>query len=171
MLTRDTLREAHARLGTTEPEKVIEGNMPFALKPRVADGTSKPYLRGILLTHGLTDSPYFMRHLANYFAGQGFLVLAILLPGHGTQPGDLLDVEWREWAKAVAYGTECVAREVDEVYLGGLSTGATLSLYQSLKDTRVRGLFLFSPALKITSRAVYAKMHKLYSCSNPPQDG
>lgn len=167
MLTRDTLREAHARLGTTEPEKVVEGNMPFALKPRVADGTSKPYRRGILLTHGLTDSPYFMRHLANYFAGQGFLVLAILLPGHGTQPGDLLDVEWREWAKAVAYGTECVAREVDEVYLGGLSTGATLSLYQSLKDTRVRGLFLFSPALKITSRAVYAKMHKLYSWFKP----
>ncbi len=101
-LTRDMLRAAHARLGTTELETVVAGNMPFALKPRVADGISKPYRRGILLTHGLTDSPYFMRHLANFFAEQGFLVLAILLPGHGTQPGDLLDVDWREWAKAVA---------------------------------------------------------------------
>ena len=167
VLTRDMLREAHARLGTTELETVVAGNMPFALKPRVADGISKPYRRGILLTHGLTDSPYFMRHLANFFAGKGFLVMSVLLPGHGTQPGDLLDVEWREWAKAVAYGTECVAQEADEVYLGGLSTGATLSVYQSLKDARVRGLFLFSPALKITSRAAYAKMHKLYSWFRP----
>ena len=167
LLTRDMLRDAHAKLGTTELEKVVGGNMPFALKPRVADGISKPYRRGILLTHGLTDSPYFMRHLANFFAGQGFLVMAVLLPGHGTQPGDLLDVEWREWAKAVAYGTECLAREADEVYLGGLSTGATLSVYQSLKDARARGLFLFSPALKITSRAAYAKMHKLYSWFRP----
>ncbi|NNM80711.1 MAG: hypothetical protein HKM01_09740, partial [Gallionella sp.] len=166
-LTRDMLRAAHARLGTTELETVVAGNMPFALKPRVADGISKPYRRGILLTHGLTDSPYFMRHLANFFAEQGFLVLAILLPGHGTQPGDLLDVEWREWAQAVAYGTECLAREADEVYLGGLSTGATLSVYQSMKDARVRGLFLFSPALKITRRAAYAKMHKLYSWFRP----
>ena len=162
-LTRDMLRDAHAKLATSELETVVAGNMPFMLRPPVADGTGKPYRRGILLTHGLTDSPYFMRHLASFFAGQGFLVLVILLPGHGTQPGDLLDVEWREWAKAVAYGTECVALEVDEVYLGGLSTGATLSLYQSLKDPRVCGLFLYSPALKITRRAAYAKMHKLYS--------
>jgi esterase/lipase len=162
-LTRDMLRNAHTKLGTPDIEKVIAGNLPFALKPRVADGIRQPYKRGILLTHGLTDSPYFMQHLADFFAEQGFFVLAVLLPGHGTQPGDLLAVTWQEWTKAVAYGMDRLAEEADEVYLGGFSTGATLSIYQSLRDARVRGLFLFSPALKITPRAAYARLHKLYS--------
>ena len=47
--------------------------------------------------------------------------------------------------------------------MGGLSTGATLSIYQSLLDERVRGMFLYSPALQISSRAAYANLHKLYS--------
>ncbi len=56
-----------------------------------------------------------------------------------------------------------LADEVDELYLAGYSTGATLSVYQSLRDDRVRGLFLFSPALRITRRAALANFHKLYS--------
>lgn len=166
-LTREMLYAAHTRLGTTDIDKVVEGNSPFALQPQAADGAGKPCKRGILLTHGLTDSPYFMRQLAAYFQVQGFRVLAILLPGHGTQPGDLLEIKWQEWAKAVAYGTDCLASEVDEVYLGGLSTGATLSLHQSHNDTRVRGLFLFSPALQITARAAFANLHRLYSWLMP----
>ncbi len=161
--TRDMLREIHRRLGTQNIDKVVDGNAPFILLPTQAEGVKHRYKRGILLTHGLTDSPYFMRHLADFFVSQGYLVMAILLPGHGTQPGDLLKVTWQEWAKAVAYGTDKLAEQVDEVYLGGLSTGATLSIHQSQHDTRVRGLFLFSPALKITARAAYAKLHKHYS--------
>lgn len=157
------LRRAHQKLATPNIEKVIAGNQPFMRQPAHANGINQACKRGILLTHGLTDSPYFMRHLADFFAAQGFLVMAILLPGHGTQAGDLLDVTWQEWAKAVEYGTDKLAEEVDEVYLGGLSTGATLSVYQSLRDTRVRGLFLYSPALKISRRAAFANFHKLYS--------
>lgn len=89
--------------------------------------------------------------------------MAILLPGHGTQPGDLLDVTWREWARAVAYGTDKLAEEVDEIYLAGFSAGGALSVYQSLHDNRVRGLFLFSPAFRISSRAKWANLHRLYS--------
>lgn len=161
--SQEMLFRAHTKLATPDIETVIAGNAPFVIQAPVQDGVDKPYRRGILLTHGLTDSPYFMRHLADFFHQQGFLVLAILLPGHGTQPGDLLDVTWHEWAHAVTYGTECLAQEVEEVYLGGLSTGATLSLHQSINDARVRALFLFSPALKITPRAAFANLHKLYS--------
>ena len=42
-----------------------------------------------------------------------------------------------------------------------------MSIYQSLHDTRVRGLFLFSPALEITHRAAYAWLHKLVSWLAP----
>jgi len=86
--------------------------------------------------------------------------MAVLLPGHGTQPGDLLDVSWQEWAKAEAFGSDKLAAEADEVYLAGFSTGGALSVYQSQSDKRVRGLFLFSPALKVDTLAALANVHK-----------
>ena len=160
---RDMLNRVHA--GSANREAIVDGNAPFELKPPpgFSSGQQKTYRRGVLLTHGLTDSPYFMCHLAAFFQQSGFRVMAVLLPGHGTQPGDLLEVTWQEWAKTVAYGAYKLAEEVDEVYLAGYSTGATLSIYQSLRDNRVRGLFLFSPALKITPKAALANLHKLYS--------
>jgi len=89
-----------------------------------------------------------MRHLAALFQANGFRVMAVLLPGHGTQPGDLLDTRWQEWARTIAYGTDRLAAEADEVYLAGYSAGAALSIYQSLQDKRVRGLFCFLRRLR-----------------------
>ena len=162
---RDMLGRAHSGSGAADLGKIVDGNAPFELKPPAgfSAGQEKTYRRGMLLTHGLSDSPYSMRHLAAFFQENGFRVMAVLLPGHGTQPGDLLEVTWQEWAKTVAYGAYKLAEEVDEVYLAGYSTGATLSVYQSLRDNRVRGLLLFSPALKITRWAALAGLHKLYS--------
>jgi esterase/lipase len=162
---RKMIAQCHPGMDASQMEKIVDGNAPFELQPVAGfpPGHGKPFRRGVLLTHGLTDSPYFMRYLAAFFQENGFRVLAVLLPGHGTQPGDLLDVRWQEWAKAVAYGTDRLAEEVDEVYLAGFSAGGTLSVCQSLHDNRVQGLFLFSPALKITPRAARANLHKLYS--------
>lgn len=163
------LRRAHARLGTADLEKAVAGNAPFELHPvgEASRGKSKPYRRGVLLVHGLTDSPYFMRYLAEFFRDNGFCAMAVLLPGHGTQPGDLLDVGWREWDKAVAYGADRLAEEADEIYLAGFSAGGALGVYRSLRDERVRGLFLFSPAFGITPRARWANLHRLYSWLMP----
>ena len=177
---RDMLAKARAKLGAADLKKIVDGNAPFDLKPdnpspppvrgRAGGGgetslpcQEKPYRRGVLLTHGLTGSPYFMRHLAAFFQENGFRVMAVLLPGHGTQPGDLLDVRWQEWSRTVAYGAGKLAEEADEVYLAGYSIGGTLSAWHSLRDSRVRGLFLFSPAIRITPRAAFANLHKLFS--------
>ena len=171
--TKAMLREAHERLGRPDRERVVEGCAPFELFPADAHAGSaagpesgargKPYRRGVLLVHGLSDSPYSMRALGEFFARNGFRAMAILLPGHGTQPGDLLHMRWQEWAKAVAYGAGQLAQEVDELYLAGYSTGAALSLRHAQLDKRVRGLFLFSPALEISPRARWANLHRLYS--------
>lgn len=161
--TQAMLRRVHA--GKSGLEKIVAGNSPFELRPAgdFPKGRGKPYRRGVLLTHGLTDSPYFMRHLAEFFQRNGFRVMAVLLPGHGTRPGDTLEVRWQEWAKAVAYGADCLAAEVDELYLAGFSAGAALSILHSLNDTRVRGLLLFSPALELPARAKFAHWHRWYS--------
>lgn len=163
--TRDMLHLAHAKLDSDARQKIVDGNAPFALLPAhgYTSGIQKPYKRGVLLTHGLTGSPYFMRSLAAFFQEQGFRVLVLLLPGHGTQPGDLLNIRWQEWQHTLAYGVDRLAEEVDEIYLAGYSVGGTLSVYQALSDSRVRGLFLFSPAFEIAPRAALANLHKLFS--------
>ena len=173
-LNRDMIRKVRLssnthKLDQATLDKVIDGNAPFSLEPTGDDiaGREKKYRRGILLTHGLSDSPYFMHHVARFFQAEGFRVMAVLLPGHGTRPGDLLEVRWQEWARAVSYGTDKLAGEVDEVYLGGYSAGGTLSMYQSLQDSRVRALFLFSPALEITHWAAFASWHKMLSWMLP----
>ncbi len=163
------LRHAHSGKVPGDLERTVAGNAPFELKPEgdFPAGRGKPYRRGILLIHGLTDSPYFMRPLAEFFRQQGFRVMAVLLPGHGTQPGDLLEMHWQEWAQAVDYGAERLADEADEIFLGGYSAGATLAVRRSLQDSRVRGVFLFSPALRVTPLTAWANLHKIYSWLKP----
>ena len=162
--TRTMLARVHT---DADAQARIEGNAPFELRPQVRDGLSKTYHRGIVLTHGASDSPYHMQHLARFFQAQGWRVMGVLLPGHGTVPGDLLDMHWQEWASTVAYAADRLAVEVDELYLGGFSAGGTLSVRQSVRDERVLGLFLFAPALKISFRAKFANLHKLYSWVSP----
>ncbi|MDD2702175.1 MAG: alpha/beta fold hydrolase [Sideroxydans sp.] len=161
--TEEMLRQVHA--GKPDIEKRVNGNVPFAWQPMgdYQKGNEKPYRRGVLLTHGLSDSPYHMRYLGDFFRCNGFYVMAVLLPGHGTQAGDLLDVRWEDWAETVAYGVQCLSEMVDDIYLAGFSAGAALSLYQAHNDERVRGLFMFSPALQITARARWSHLHRLYS--------
>jgi len=162
---RKLIEEVRPDLHSPNQEKIIDGNAPFELRPTGNNSKrrTKPYQRGVLLTHGLTDSPYFMRPLGHFFQENGFRVMALLLPGHGTQPGDLLDVRWQEWAKTVAYGADKLAAEVDELYLAGFSAGGVLSVYQALRDKRVRGLFLFSPAFKVSPKAAWAHLHRPFS--------
>jgi alpha-beta hydrolase superfamily lysophospholipase len=161
--SRQMLLKAHSAKPSGLRERVVDGNAPFDLMPcsGAPKGRDKSYRRGVLLAHGLTDSPYSMRPLAEFFRKQGFRVMAILLPGHGTQPGDLLEVRWQEWAEAFAYGVDQLALEADEIYLAGYSAGATLAVRHSLMDERVRGLFLFSPALNVPFLGAWTRLQKL----------
>ncbi len=167
--TRQRISQSRVDLTPQNRDAIINGNAPFDLAPNETclSGKAKRYRRGVLLAHGLTDSPYSMRALGQFFQAHCFRVMAILLPGHGTRPGDLLDVSWQDWAQAEAFGVRALAAEVDEVYLAGFSTGGALSVYQSLRDPNVAGLFLFSPAIQITSLAALANWHKAYSWLAP----
>jgi hypothetical protein len=43
---------------------------------------------GVLLLHGMTDSPYSLRALGDALNRRGYWVLGLRLPGHGTVPQD-----------------------------------------------------------------------------------
>jgi alpha-beta hydrolase superfamily lysophospholipase len=86
---------------------------------------------GVLLLHGLSDSPYSVRHLADHYASRGFVVLAPRLPGHGTTPSALRQVRWRDWRAVVALSMRELAARTGSgrpLHVVGYSNGAALAL-------------------------------------------
>ena len=68
-------------------------NRSFVMVPEEVRG-------GALLLHGLTDSPYSLRRPAEILHGQGYLVVGLRLPGHGTTPAGLVSVRAEDWMAA-----------------------------------------------------------------------
>lgn len=104
--------------------------------------------KGILLVHGLGDSPWSFHDLAPQLAAQGFVVRTVLLPGHGTRPQDLLNVDAEDWQQLVNEQALALQHEVGTVFLGGFSTGANLVLDYAYAHPDIAGLVLFSPGFK-----------------------
>jgi len=157
--TRQVISTARLDLNDNNREAIINANLPFELLPPEhcpKPSTAKRFQRGILLIHGLTDSPYWLRHLGKRLQQNCFYVLTILLPGNGTRPGDLLDVSWQDWVKAMDFGTALLKNTVEQMWLGGYSTGATLALFQASRQPDIRGLLLFSPGLRLSTKAAWA---------------
>lgn len=134
-------------------EKELSVNLPFEIKP------NKPNGKGVLLVHGLGDSPFSFIDVAQHLADQGYLVRSILLPGHGSKVADLMLPSLEDWQNVVHHHTQLLKTQTDEVWLGGYSTGANLVTSEALKDDDIAGLLLFSPAFKPGSPTVkFAKI-------------
>lgn len=127
---------------------VVEMNTPFEIRPKNFDGK-----RGVLLIHGFMGSPYQMRAMGEFYAKQGFLVRAILLPGHGTRPGDLLRAELTHWQTAVEYGIHSLSYDCDDIHLCGFSLGATLA-YLTSRKYDIKTLCLLAPAFGISRLSI-----------------
>ncbi len=127
---------------------------------------------GVLLVHGLTDSPYSMRGVAEAFQGQGFYALCMRMPGHGTVPAGLVDVSCDDWIAAVRLGARRVRERIGPgkpLVICGYSTGGALAVHYTLQALepgdlpRPDRVFLFSPAIGITALAVASNWHLIYS--------
>lgn len=161
---RQILRQARVDIDENNVETIIEANLPFEYRPK----TTQSPQRGILLIHGLLESPYSMRYLAAHFRDQGFWVRTLLLPGHGTRSGDLLNVHYQAWLDAGLHALTDLQKHVDEMFCLGHSTGANIALYHAQQGFPLAGLFLSAPALKILSPfAPLARCHKALSWAIP----
>ncbi len=127
---------------------------------------------GILRIHGLTDSPYSMKHLARLFYDKGFYVLIMRMPGHGTVPSELANINRQDWTAAVKVGAKHVTEFTGQgkpFYIAGYSNGALLALqytFESIENdqlTKPDNLFLFSPSLGVTKFAALSKWFKALS--------
>jgi carboxylesterase len=84
--------------------------------------------RGVLLIHGFTATPSQMLPLGEALHKEGYTVLGVLLPGHGTTIDDMEKYRWNDWLKAVRDAFNVLARRCDDIFVAGLSMGGLLTL-------------------------------------------
>lgn len=109
----------------------------------------------LMITHGLSDSPWYVSHIAEQFFNRGVNVLMPLLPGHGLiDPDDAmedkkLDTKWKADFDEVI---KIAGQLGNRLSVGGFSTGGALSYNKILRDPSAvnGGLFLFSGAIDLT---------------------
>ena len=162
----DTADEAftHSRFNTGGPLNVLADgaryNRSYRLTPQKPRGAA-------LLMHGLTDSPYSMKALAESLHARGFDVTVLRLPGHGTLPSMMVEMSYRDWVAAMKIAARDIAAHTgagQPFYIGGYSTGGTLALLyalDSLNDPDLRRpdrVLLLSPAIELTPVAALANI-------------
>jgi alpha-beta hydrolase superfamily lysophospholipase len=118
---------------------------------------------GVLLLHGMSDSPYSLRSLGQSLNRRGFHVIGLRLPGHGTAPSGLKYMTWQDMAAAVRLAMEHLDSAVDAgtggLHIVGYSTGASLALeftLNALDDASMpipESLVLISPAIRVHGAA------------------
>ncbi len=136
-------------------------NRSFILTPEHPRG-------GVLLLHGLSDSPYSLRTLAKTFYQQGYIVLGLRMPGHGTAPSGLVYASWQDMAAAVKIAARHVSSllmssaEKLPFYIVGYSMGAAQAVNYSLDALQDKNLasadalVLISPAIGVSGVAALA---------------
>jgi alpha-beta hydrolase superfamily lysophospholipase len=134
-------------------------NRSYVLEP---DG---PPSGAAVFLHGLTDAPYSQRHIARRYRDHGFVAIGIRLPGHGTVPAGLADIEWEDWMAATRLAVREARRRIGPslpLHLIGFSNGGALAMKYALDAiedpqlSRPERIVLISPMIGITAFARFA---------------
>ena len=118
----------------------------------------------VLLLHGLSDSPYSLRSLAERLQKAGVHTLGLRVPGHGTAPSGLVTTSWQDMAAAVSLAVRHLAAQNGDrpIHIVGYSNGAALAVHYVLSTLddpslpRIDRLVLLSPEIGITEAAALA---------------
>ncbi|MBZ2169423.1 alpha/beta hydrolase [Marinobacter sp. F4216] len=127
----------------------VDWNLPFSLPP--ADHCAEAPETGLLLIHGLSDSPFVFRDLARALSVRCIGVRTLLLQGHGTRPGDMVKASADVWREQVRQQMADLAREVDHLFIGGFSLGGALATEYALsgQQPQVDGIIALAPAWRL----------------------
>ncbi|MBT9586491.1 alpha/beta fold hydrolase, partial [bacterium] len=141
------------------PKFTTDWNRSYVMLPE-----GKP-VGAVVMLHGLTDSPYSLRHVARRYRDDGFVAVAARMPGHGTVPGGLSKVEWEQWTAATRLSVREALRLAGPgvpLHVIGFSNGGALAMKYALEALDDKALaqpdriVLISPMIGITSMARFA---------------
>ncbi len=166
--------EVYSRVGTGQDLTLVRyssGSASDALKNlpnwnRTLELKTAQPVGGALLLHGMSDSPYSLRKLAETLHRANYWVIVLRLPGHGTAPSGLRFVRWEDMAAAVKLAAAHLKSAVGKkpIHLVGYSTGAGLALNYTLDSLSTMSvptpasLILISPAIGVHPAARYARV-------------
>jgi alpha-beta hydrolase superfamily lysophospholipase len=164
--------KVYARVGTGPGYELMRYSAGSASDPRDDEPnwnrsfefTTDEPVGGVLLLHGMSDSPYSLRALALALAEQGYQVVGLRLPGHGTVPSGLKYVTARDMRLAVSLGMAHLRESLGgrPIHVVGYSTGASLALsftldaLDGIASPVPASLVLISPAIRIHRIAALA---------------
>lgn len=152
-----------AQLGTTRGCQTPEVNVFRVCSDSLKNDGNAPYIlhhnkvteKVMVLFHGLSDSPFFFRSIAQSLHQQGVNVIVTLMPGHGKKQADedMQDYDLADrWRTHVSEVFEFASGLGEQRYLGGFSTGGALATEYILQNPgSAQGLMLFSGALALDS--------------------
>lgn len=120
---------------------------------------------GVLLLHGMSDSPYSLRHLGKRLNAGGAYVIGLRLPGHGTTPSGLVHVKWEDLAAAARIAARHLKDQIGDkpLFIIGYSNGGALAVHYALaaiKDAPLpapSGIVLLSPSIGVSRLVALAK--------------
>ncbi|PPC76086.1 hypothetical protein C4K68_16970 [Pokkaliibacter plantistimulans] len=144
-LERDKYHSEAMGVGRSE---AIDAVMPFEMG-------SEHQRVGVLLIHGLSDSPFTFRDIAAALARRGIRSRSILLSGHGSRAEDSLKVRAGNWRRQVRAQIADLQKQCDKVWVGGYSMGAVLATLEGLDLPNIAGLILWAPAWRCRSNMVW----------------
>jgi carboxylesterase len=128
----------------------VNGAPAGLLQDFQAIGDKKNGHIGIVLVHGFTGSPAAMRPWAEFLNARGYSVRVPLLPGHGTKPADLNQVEWPEWPAKVKCEIVELQKHCSQVFVAGLSMGGGTTLYVASElGEEISGIILVNPMIHV----------------------
>lgn len=119
----------------------------------------------VVLLHGLTDTPYSLRHIARLYRERGWLAFGLRLPGHGTVPAGLTAATVEDWTAATRMAVRAARAAVGPdrpLHLVGFSNGGALALQYALDSIEeptlapADRLVLLTPMVGITEFARFA---------------
>lgn len=110
---------------------------------------------GVLLIHGLTGTPSEMRLVGKGLNRAGFSVYGMQLAGHCGDVPDLLATGWKDWYASVEAAAEGFRREVDHLFVAGLSMGAILALKLAAERPEwIRGVGVYGATFRYDGWAI-----------------
>ena len=167
-------RNVYARTGTGPEYELVRYSSGSAADPqqrnpnwnRSFELPANSPVGGVLLLHGMSDSPYSLRALGEALNQRNYWVVGPRLPGHGTAPSGLKRIHWEDMAAVVRLGIEHLASKVGQkpIHIIGYSTGAPLAAGLTLDALEGRSspvpasLVLISPAIGIHPMAELAAL-------------
>lgn len=147
------------------PDKIVDRNWNRSHILRATNPVG-----GVLLVHGLSDSPYSLRQLGLRLHSEGYTVIWLRVPGHGTCPSALANVVSQDWTAAVRIAMLGLQSELPTgkpLILAGYSNGGALCVDYAISAVedkslpQIDSIVLFSPMIGINPMARITRLYHM----------